>query len=503
MKNWIKAHKEFIVFLLYAGVTFGLLFFHENWRDEAQAWLIARDCTIPQLLDAMKYEGHFLVWYLILMPFAKAGFPYFTTNIISWFITCTAVWLLLRKAPFSFDIKVLLVFTFPLLYLYPVISRCYCLIPLAIVLMGITYKDRKEKPLRYFLSIVFLLNTHVIMAGMVAVVGIDYLAELYGKWKDLSEQEKQKTIVSIAIAVFLMLISIYPLLGCLTTNKEIQTGGNLTVQISQAVFQYPFELFKGLFYIVDLDNILYRFFLIITIIVLCFELRINPLSFFKIYLCILWQCFIYASIISTTFQRTSTVFLIVLFFKWINTYKVLDAKFNVSTFQRTIRKLCLIVLLMINIAGGLIFIMVYEVPGKYSNAYEMAHYVNENLDNNSIILSGPHVEFISGIIPYIERDIKFYHVPGKRYFSYAIWNNENKRNITLQDIKELPTVFHNGEKLYYIFCSVKRHYLNNREENDMIDKLLKENVLEKLYCTQDESLSVENYTIYKVNYNKI
>lgn len=503
MKNGIKDHKKFIVFLLYAGLTFSLLFFHENWRDEAQAWLIARDCTIPELIDAMKYEGHFLVWYLILMPFAKAGFPYFTTNIISWFITCTAVWLLMRKAPFSFDIKLLLIFSFPLLYLYPVISRCYCLIPLAIVLMSITYKDRKEKPLRYFLSIVFLLNTHIIMAGMVAVVGMDYLAELYGRWKDLSEQEKQKTIVSIIIAAFLMLISIYPLLGCLTTNKEIQTGGNLTVQISQAVFHYPIVLLKGLFYIVNLNEVFYTFFLTITIIVLFFELRINPLSCFEICLCILWQCLIYASIIGLMFQRTSTVLFIILFFKWISTYKVLNGTSNVNNFKKTIRKMCIIVLLMINIAGGLAFIERFELQGKYSNAYEMAHYVNENLDNNSIVLSGSRVEFISSIIPYMKHDIKFYHVPGKRYFSYAIWDNENKRNITLQDIKELPAVFHNGEKLYYIFCSGKQYYLNNGKENDVFDELLKENVLEKLYSTHDESLSVENYTIYKVNYNKI
>ena len=203
------------------------------------------------------------------------------------------------------------------------------------------------------------------------------------------------------------------------------------------------------------------------------------------------------------FQRTSTVFFIILFFKWVNEHKVLDIKFDVSTFQRTIRRMCLIVLLMINITGGLIYIEAFELSGKFSNAYEMAHYINEKLDNNSIILSGSHVEFISSIIPYMKHDIKFYHVPGKRYFSYAIWDNENKRNITLQDIKELPTVFHNGEKLYYIFCSGKQYYLNNREENDVFDKLLKENVLEKLYCTHNESLSVENYTIYKVNYNKI
>ena len=203
------------------------------------------------------------------------------------------------------------------------------------------------------------------------------------------------------------------------------------------------------------------------------------------------------------FQRISTVFFIILFFKWINTDKVLNIKFNVNKAQKTIRRMCLIVLLMINIAGGLAYLKAFELQGKYSNAYEMAHYVNENLDNNSIVLSGSRVEYISSIIPYIKHDIKFYHVPGKRYFSYAIWDNENKRNITLQDIKELPTVFHNGEKLYYIFCSGKQYYRNDSKENAVIDKLLKENVLEKLYCTHDESLSVENYTIYKVDYNKI
>ena len=502
MKNWIKGHKELILFLLYAGLTFSLLFFHENWRDEAQAWLIARDCTIPELINAMKYEGHFLLWYFILMPFAKAGFPYFTTNIVSWFITCISVWLLLRKAPFSFDIKILLVFTFPLLYLYPVISRCYCLIPLAIVLMSIFYKDRKAKPLRYFLSIVFLLNTHVIMAGMVAVVFIDYIIELFKRWKDLSEQEKQKTIVSIIIAVSFMLISIYPLLGCLAANKEIQTGGNLTVQISQAVFHYPFVLLKGLFYIVNLNEAFYRFILIITVVVLFFELRVSPLSCFEIWLSILWQCLIYASIISPMFQRTSTALFIILFFKWIDTYKIFDIKFNLNAFQE-IRKMCLIGLLMLNIAGGLVFIKAYELQGNFSNAHEMAHYVNENIENNSIVLSGSHVEYISGIIPYVKHDIKFYHIPGKRYFSYAIWDNENKRDITLQDIKELPKIFHNGVKIYCVFCTRKRNYNDSSEENDLINKLLKENVLEKLYYTNAESLLSENYTIYKVNFNKI
>ena len=503
MKNWIKDYKELIVFLLYAGLTFSLLSFHENWRDEAQAWLIARDCTIPELIGAMKYEGHFLLWYLILMPFAKVGFPYFTTNIMSWFITCIAVWLLLRKAPFSFDKKVLIICTFPLLYLFPVISRCYCLIPLAVVLMSIFYKDRKEKPLRYLLSVVLLLNTHVIMAGMVAVVFIDYIIGLIKRWKDLRNHEKQKTIVSIIIAVILMLISIYPLLGCLATNKEIQSGGNITAQISQAVFHYPFVLLKGLFFLADLNVVLYRFILIITMIVLFFELRVNPLSCFEMFLCVLWQCLIYSSIIGPTFQRTSTIIFILMYFKWINTYKISYFENDLNAVQKRIRRLCLVSLVMINIAGGLIFIKNFELPKNFSNGYDMARYANDNLHNNSIVLCGSHVEFISSIIPYIKRDIRFYQLPGKRYFSYTIWDHVNKNNISLQDIKELPVAFHNGEKLYYIFCTGKSYYYGGNEEKSLIDKLQKDNILKKLYNTNNTSIISENFVIYEVNVNKI
>ena len=50
MKEWIKKNKKIIVFTLYSIFTFILIFFHENWRDEAQAWLLARDCNIFQLI---------------------------------------------------------------------------------------------------------------------------------------------------------------------------------------------------------------------------------------------------------------------------------------------------------------------------------------------------------------------------------------------------------------------------------------------------------------------
>lgn len=49
MNEYIIKNKKIIIFALYMIITFGLIYFHENGRDEAQAWLIARDCNIFEL----------------------------------------------------------------------------------------------------------------------------------------------------------------------------------------------------------------------------------------------------------------------------------------------------------------------------------------------------------------------------------------------------------------------------------------------------------------------
>ena len=56
-------------------ISFLLIPYHEIWRDEAQAWLIARDTPLKDLFSVLKHEGHPAGWFLLLMPFAKAGLP--------------------------------------------------------------------------------------------------------------------------------------------------------------------------------------------------------------------------------------------------------------------------------------------------------------------------------------------------------------------------------------------------------------------------------------------
>ena len=447
----------------------------------------------------MKYEGHFLLWYIILMPFAKLGFPYVTANIISWIITGLSVWLILDKAPFKFYKRVMLIFTFPLLYLFPIISRCYCLIPLAIVLMCIFYKDRKEKPLRYLFSIVLLANTNVIMLGMVGIVLLEYIWEIYKDSKGISVKDKKRRVNCLAITIILLIITMLPLIGCLNTNQDIGTKNNWVLKVLIAIFYYPWILIMQIFSFFMSDITMISLVFIMALILMFYEIKNCPFTYLKVFLCVMWQCLIYSFIYSSSLQRASTIILILLYFKWINTFK--ENK-QIKIIEKRILNLFWIVLVIINILGGILYIATYEISYHSSNAYQMGNYINTNLSDGSIILNGPRVEFTSSIIPYVKKDIKFYHITGNRYFSYAIWDNQNKSDIELEDIKELSNIFEKDQKLYYIYCNDKFDVGKEAieyNEMDLIEECIEKGILKMLYSTEDESLHLESYVIYEVN----
>lgn len=496
MKEWMKNNKKIIVFTFYAIITLILIYFHENWRDEAQAWLIARDCNFIELITEMKYEGHFLLWYLILMPFAKLGFPYCTTNIISWLITCISVWLILDKAPFKFYKRAIFIFTFPLLYLFPIISRCYCLIPLAIVLMCIFYKNRKEKPFRYLLSVVLLANTHVIMLGMVGVVLLDYIFEIYKDSKSISVKEKKKRIYYLIITIILLIITMLPLVGCLSTNQTIGTTRNYDDFISKiitAIFYWPLKLVMMLFSLISSNIVLLSFIFFMIFLLLFDEIRNYPLVYLKVFVSIMWQCLIYSFIYGTSLQRVSTIIFILFYFKWVNTY---ENKKKIDEMDKKISDIIFQVLVIANIVTGILYVTFYEIPCNYSNAYQIGNYINEEISDGSIILNGPRVEFTSSVIPYVKNDVKFYHITGNRYFSYAIWDTQNKLNIELDDIKNLSNIFGENQKLYYIYCKNKDSY---GKEKDLIKECIEKGIFKELYSTDDASIYAENYILYEVN----
>ena len=150
---WILYGAVFIAFIcigIFAGCH------HEPWADEAQSWLIARDNhTLADLLYAIKYEGTLPVWHLILKAFQLLGLDYGHIYIVPLLLTAAGVVILFfTDAPVV--AKVMLPFSYFVIFQNAVSARAYAMVFPAMMLIVLFYKNRYKAPVRYHLSLFFL-----------------------------------------------------------------------------------------------------------------------------------------------------------------------------------------------------------------------------------------------------------------------------------------------------------------------------------------------------------
>ena len=107
----------YIIFILFAFLTFFVGFNHEPWADEAQSWLIARDCSLYDILfTRCSYEGTPFLWFFVLKFFISIGLSYKYFFVISWLFSCFGVYLFLFKSKLPAVIKTLVPFGFYIFY---------------------------------------------------------------------------------------------------------------------------------------------------------------------------------------------------------------------------------------------------------------------------------------------------------------------------------------------------------------------------------------------------
>ena len=156
------------VFLLLGGVV---TFHHELWRDEVQAWLLARDsASVPALLANMKYEGHPALWHLLLLPLTRIFATPVAMQVLHLLLATATVYLFVRWAPFSRLQKVLFCFGYFPFYEYGVIARNYGLCLLLLTAFGCLYARRE----RWFplLGLILALLCHAHVLGIILAVAL-------------------------------------------------------------------------------------------------------------------------------------------------------------------------------------------------------------------------------------------------------------------------------------------------------------------------------------------
>jgi len=99
---------------------------HVMWRDEWQTWLLCRASpTLTDLWHNRAYDGHPLLWYLLVWPLTKLTADPLAMKVLHVALASTAVWVMARLAPFSRVQKALLAGGYFLFFEYAVITRNY------------------------------------------------------------------------------------------------------------------------------------------------------------------------------------------------------------------------------------------------------------------------------------------------------------------------------------------------------------------------------------------
>lgn len=216
------------VAFVYALITLIGVINHEIWYDEAQAWCVARDNDIFGIVNHLKFEGHPILWYLIILPFAKMGLSCVSIGFISWAISVLTVGLILFKMKLSFKMKLFTVFSCGFLFYNSITSRPYCVIVLLLVLISLIYPRRKEHPVMFGVLVALLANTHICMSGLVGFLGIQMIYELFTEWKTSRCSRNFCRLGGLGIAGVGVVALVLPLFLSLQSNHAV-TDSPLTI----------------------------------------------------------------------------------------------------------------------------------------------------------------------------------------------------------------------------------------------------------------------------------
>lgn len=169
-----------LLLLVWATAVLYVTAHHEPWRDEADAWLFARDVALEPgaLRRFTACAGTPALWYALLLPFAKGGAPYWTASALHLVLAAAVVTLIVWRSPLPTILRVLLPFSFMLGYEHTVVARSYVLTVLLLLLAALLHHRRRERPLAAALVVGLLANTNAHGFFLAFALGVGLVLDL-------------------------------------------------------------------------------------------------------------------------------------------------------------------------------------------------------------------------------------------------------------------------------------------------------------------------------------
>ncbi len=220
MKKKAMAGKklEWTALFVFAAVYIMISIFHEPWFDEAQAWQIAKCADIKDILFVIPhYEGHPPFWWLLLSIPAKLGVPFeIGLKSVGFLISVVSVFLILFRMPYPRLMRLILPFSYFILYQYGVIVRPYSLMLLAFLLLVLAFPEKDNRPWLLTGLLFFLCLTSaygIVFAGGIAVCWVLELIKEKSFRRLFSELFRDPRTIALGclfIAAILLVLEILP-----------------------------------------------------------------------------------------------------------------------------------------------------------------------------------------------------------------------------------------------------------------------------------------------------
>lgn len=163
----------FAVWLLVIGAH------HEPWVDESQAWLLARDSNLTQLLiERVRYEGTPGLWHLVLWLCIRCGLPFTGLFLVSTACALAGAALLLWRSPFPPPLRILLIASYFGGYQFAIVARSYALDLVLFPVLAILFQQRTKRPIAYGAALGLLANSNAHSFLVAGVLGAEWLITL-------------------------------------------------------------------------------------------------------------------------------------------------------------------------------------------------------------------------------------------------------------------------------------------------------------------------------------
>lgn len=486
-----------ILLIYFAYIMFIVLGFcvHENFSDEAQAWLIARDLNLGGIFAQMKYEGHFLLWYLILYPWAQLGVTYKLVNILSALCMIVAAGLVLYKSPFSFLQKCIVLATAPMLYAFPIIAIRYALAPLFLFLIASNYEHKLDHPIRYSFLLILLGNVHVLLWGILGALCLDFLIEIV-KDNVSKKAANKRHIISLAILGVGLILSLLPIMGSVSTNETL----NKATSLKELLTRWGSMLVEHLKWTFLSTNNSMQLVLVMlcAAVILVYGLIYHRKPALIYLAALLFQVVVLGSLYHTVWQKSLFILVDLIFVLWIKALK----KDDESTFPKGkhvflwAARLSLVFLMILSVADGMLALR-DDVFSVYSSGKEAAEFISTNSED-AVYVTLEESNTMTAICGYLPKDsnVHFYQLRQDCEYSFVTWN-ENEQDVLDDTLKErIDDKFDSTQEVYYIHLGSSDYA--QESSNTMIDKYVNDGYLTPVF-TSGESLSGEDFVIYKVN----